>query len=157
MGGVKGTRYLLPIDFCNIRTQKMLSSKCEKVIKNNFRILKTPHVYLLTILKASVKFQKYRTKTVGGVKETRYLLKIRNHAPHATHHVPCTTRHGKPKTVSLHFSSKRRGTIIKFPSLFVFLSYRKNSIGTQKLVPISHFPSIFVFLSYRKNSVGSQK
>ena len=22
-GGVKGTRYLLPIDFCNIRTQKM--------------------------------------------------------------------------------------------------------------------------------------
>ena len=23
VGGVKGTRYLLPIDFCNIRTQKM--------------------------------------------------------------------------------------------------------------------------------------
>ena len=30
VGGVKGTRYLLPIDFCNIRTQKMSSSKCVK-------------------------------------------------------------------------------------------------------------------------------
>ena len=32
------------------------------------------------------------------------------HAPHTTHHAPRTTPHGKPKTVSLHFSSKRRGT-----------------------------------------------
>ena len=71
VGGVKGTEYLLLIDFCNIRTQKM---------------------------------SKDRTKTVGGVKGTRYLLKIRNQVPHAT-------RHGKPKTVSLCFSSKRWGTI----------------------------------------------
>ena len=41
---------------------------------------------------------------MGGVKGTRYLLKIRNQAPRTTHH-------GKPKTVSLHFSSERRGTI----------------------------------------------
>ena len=27
VGGVKGTRYLLPIDFCNIRNKKCLSSK----------------------------------------------------------------------------------------------------------------------------------
>ena len=40
---------------------------------------------------------------MGGVKGTKYLLKIRNHAPRATHH-------GKPKTVSLRFSSKRWGT-----------------------------------------------
>ena len=43
-GGVKGTRYLLPIDFCNIRTKKCLSSKCLKSNKkNNFRIPKKPH------------------------------------------------------------------------------------------------------------------
>ena len=39
-------------------------------------ILKTPHAYLQAILKAHVKFQKDRIKTVGGVKKTRYLLPI---------------------------------------------------------------------------------
>ena len=42
---------------------------------------KISRALLQTILKAHVKFQKDRTKTVGGVKGTRYLLKIRNHAP----------------------------------------------------------------------------
>ena len=60
----------------------------KKVIKNNFRILKKTHAYLQTILKAPVRFQKDRTKTVGGVTGTRYLQKIRNHAPRATHHTP---------------------------------------------------------------------
>ena len=78
------------------------------VIKNNFRILKKPHAYLQTILKTPVKFQKDRTKTVGGVKGTKYLLKIQNHSPRTTHH-------RKPKTVSLRFSSKRRGTIKTYP------------------------------------------
>ena len=73
------------------------------MIKNYFRILKKTHAYLQTILKTPVKFQKDWTETVGGVKGTKYLLKTRNHAPRAT-------PHGKPKTVSLHFSSKRRGT-----------------------------------------------
>ena len=36
------------------------------VIKNNFRILKKPHAYLQTILKAPVKFQKDWLKTVAG-------------------------------------------------------------------------------------------
>ena len=81
VGGVKGTRYLLPIDFCNIRTQKM---SVKNVIKNYFRILKKPHADLQTILKIPVKFQKDQTKTVGGVKGTKYLLKIRNHAPRKT-------------------------------------------------------------------------
>ena len=55
---------------------------------------------------------------MGGVKGTKYPLKTRNHAPRTTpyaprttRHAPRTTPHGKPKTVSLHFSSKRRGTI----------------------------------------------
>ena len=30
VGGVKGTRYLLTIDFCNIRTQKMPTLKMRK-------------------------------------------------------------------------------------------------------------------------------
>ena len=67
VGGVKGTRYLLPIHFCSIRTQKM-SKFAEKVIKNYFRILKKPHAYLQAILKAQ--FQNDRPKTVGGVKGT---------------------------------------------------------------------------------------
>ena len=46
------------------------------VIKNYFRILKEPHAYFKAILKAHVKFQKDRPKTVGGVKVTRYLLPI---------------------------------------------------------------------------------
>ena len=75
VGGVKGTRYLLPIHFCSVKTQKMSKLKMQKkVIKNNFRILKKPHAYLQAILKAHVKFQKDRPKTVGGVKGTRYLL-----------------------------------------------------------------------------------
>ena len=84
VGGVKGTRYLLPIDFCNIRTKKMSVKNAEKVIKNYFRILKKPHAHLQTILKTPVKFQKDRTKTVGGVKGTKHLLKTWNHAPRKT-------------------------------------------------------------------------
>ena len=73
------------------------------MIKNNFRILKKPHANLQTIAKAPVKFQKDWPKTVGGVEGTRYLLKIWNHALRTTHY-------RKPKTMSLRFSSKRRGT-----------------------------------------------
>ena len=54
------------------------------MITNYFRILKKPHAPLQTILKTPVKFQKDRTKTVGGVKGTKYLLKTRNHAPRPT-------------------------------------------------------------------------
>ena len=45
-------------------------------MKNYFRIVKKPHAYLQAILKAHVKFQKDRPKTVGEVKGTRYLLPI---------------------------------------------------------------------------------
>ena len=68
------TRYLLPIDFCNIRTQK-----CVKSDINYFRILKKPHAYLQAILKAHVKFQKDPPKTVGGVKGTRYMYLLPIH------------------------------------------------------------------------------
>ena len=47
------------------------------VIKYNFRVLKKTHAYFMTILKAPVKFQKDRLKTVVGVTGTRYLLPIR--------------------------------------------------------------------------------
>ena len=47
------------------------------MIKNNFKILKKPHAYLQTILKAPVKFQKDRLKTVVGVTLSSYLLPIR--------------------------------------------------------------------------------
>ena len=77
MGEVKGTRYLLPIHFCNIRIQKMSKLKMrKKVIRNYFRILKKLLAYLQAILKAHVKFQKNWPNTVGGVKGTRYLLPI---------------------------------------------------------------------------------
>ena len=46
------------------------------MVKNYFRIQKKPHAYLQAIVKALVKFQKDRTKTVGGVKGTRYLHPI---------------------------------------------------------------------------------
>ena len=96
MGGLKGARYLHPIDFCNIRTQKMSKFKmCKKWKKNNFMILKKTHTHLQTILKTPVKFQKDGTKTVGGVKGTKYLLKIRNHAPRTTHHAPRPTENQK--------------------------------------------------------------
>ena len=70
------TRYLLPIRFCSIRTQKMSKLKCGKSDKNYFRTLKKPHAYVQAILKAHVKFQKDWPKTMGGVKGTRYLLLI---------------------------------------------------------------------------------
>ena len=91
------------------------------MIKNYFRILKKPHAYLHTILKTPVKFQKDWTETVGGVKGTKYPLKTRNHAPRTTRHAPRATPHGKPKTVSLHFSSKRRGTTNNPPKKCLFL------------------------------------
>ena len=65
------------------------------MLKNYFRILKKPHANLQTILKTPVKFQKDRTKTVGGVKGTKYLLKTRNHAPRTTRHAPRTTENQK--------------------------------------------------------------
>ena len=65
------------------------------MIKNYFRILKKTHANLQTILKTPVKFQKDRTKTVGGFKGTKYLLKTRNHAPRATHHAPRPTENQK--------------------------------------------------------------
>ena len=61
---------------CEISSTYSRAKNAEKVIKNTFRIMKIPHAYLQTILKASVKFQKDWPKTVGGVEGTRYLLPI---------------------------------------------------------------------------------
>ena len=66
------------------------------MIKNYFRILKKTHAHLQTILKTPVKFQKDRTKTVGGVKGTKYLPKTRNHAPRTTRQAPRKTKNSVP-------------------------------------------------------------
>ena len=58
----------------NTKTSKLKMQ--EKVIENNFRILKKQYAYLQTILKACVKFQKDRPENVGGVVHTRYILPI---------------------------------------------------------------------------------
>ena len=67
------------------------------MIKNNFRILKKTHANFQTIAKAPVKFQKDWPKSVGGVEGTRYLLKIRNHAPRITHYALRTTHYALRK------------------------------------------------------------
>ena len=65
---------ICPSNFFEVGGIKMSVKNAEKVIKIYFRILKKPHAYLQAILKAPVKFQKDRPKTVGGVKGIRYLL-----------------------------------------------------------------------------------
>ena len=90
--------------------EKWLSSTCEKVTKYNLRIKSKPHACLQTMTKTPLKFPKNRYKTVGGVAPTRYPLSIRSCA----HKVPTSIggrEDEEPKTKSLRFSSKRRGTI----------------------------------------------
>ena len=77
VGGVVRTRYIHPIYFCSIRAQKKSKLKMKKKCdKNNFRILKKQYIYLQTILKAPVKFEKDWPKTVGGVAGRSYILPI---------------------------------------------------------------------------------
>ena len=51
--------------------EKSLLKIRKNCCKNNFRILEKPRAYLQAILKAPVKFQKDRLKTVGGVARTK--------------------------------------------------------------------------------------
>ena len=114
------------------------------MIKNYFRILKKPHAYLQTILNTSVKFQKDRTETVGGVKGTKYLLKTRNHAPRTTHHAPRATHHA-PRTThhaprATHHAPRTthhapRKTKNSVPPLFF------EKAGDKKNVPSDRSPS----------------
>ena len=41
-------------------------------------------------------------------------------------------------THNIHFNDKIRKCSLKYPLIFVFLSYRKNFLGTQKQFRISH-------------------
>ena len=63
------------------------------------------------MVKTSVKFQKNWNKTVGGVACTRYIL-LKGDG--RTEGQTDGRNDGKPKTMSLRFSSKRRGTIKMF-------------------------------------------
>ena len=64
------------------------------------------------MVKTSVKFQKNRSKTVGGVAHTRYILYrgTEGRKDRRTDGQTDGRNDGKPKTMSLRFSSKRRGT-----------------------------------------------
>ena len=64
------------------------------------------------MMKTSVKFQKNRNKTEGGVAHTRYILLYGDgRTDGQTHGRTDGWMDGKPKNLSLRFSSKRRGTI----------------------------------------------
>ena len=62
------------------------------------------------MVKTSVKFQKNQNKTVGGVAHTRYILLKGDGRMDIR-------KDGKSKTMSLRFSSKKRGTINSFAVL----------------------------------------
>ena len=73
------------------------------------------------MVKTSVKFQKNRSKTVGGVAHTTYILyrgdgktegQTDGRTDGQTDGQTDVRNDGKPKTMSLRFSSKRRGTTI---------------------------------------------
>ena len=54
-----------------------------KLIKINLSIISTPHAYLQSLVMTSVKFQKNRNETVGGVAHTRNPLSIHFHCQNA--------------------------------------------------------------------------
>ena len=74
VGGVAPTRHPLSIHIVIDNAEKWLSSTCEKVTKNNLRIIFKSHAYLQTMTKTPEKFLKNRYKTVEGVAPTKYLL-----------------------------------------------------------------------------------
>ena len=73
-------------------------------------ILKKAHANLQTIAKAPVKFQKDWPKPVGGVEGTRYLLKIRNHAPRTTHHALRKAENNVPPLFFEKAGDKKQGS-----------------------------------------------
>ena len=75
--------------------------------KINLRIISKPHAHLQSMMTTSLKFQKNRNKTVGGVAHTRYI----QYSYRGTKGRKDRRNDGKSKTMSLRFSSKRRGTI----------------------------------------------
>ena len=77
VGGVAHTRYPVSIHFHCQNDRKMTKFKLRtKVIKINLSIISKPHAYLQSLVKAYVKFQNNRNKTLGGVAHTRYPLSI---------------------------------------------------------------------------------
>ena len=84
VGGVAHTRHPLSIHFHCQNTRKTTKFNMQKkVSKINLRIISKPHAHLQNIIKTSVKFQKNRNKTVGGVTHTRYPLSIHFHYQNA--------------------------------------------------------------------------
>ena len=66
------TVHSLSLSKCQKKMTKFILQK--KVSKINLRIISKSHAYFQSMFKTSVKFQKNRNKTVGGVAYTRYIL-----------------------------------------------------------------------------------
>ena len=104
VGGVAHTRYPLYIHFHCQNARKMTKYKIakkksekKKKKKKNLRIISKPHAYLQSMVKTSINSEKNRRSCARKV------------------HTPIVGRKdrrndGKPKTMSLRFSSKRRMT-----------------------------------------------
>ena len=89
------------------------------------------------MIKTPVKFQKDRSKTVGGVALTRYLLQTRNHAPRITHHAPRKAEYYVP---SLFFFFRKGGGQQQFkthghPLGFTQHHWNTGANGNQQLIP----------------------
>ena len=70
LGTISNTKLLAGLN----RFYMAITSNCEKSVKNNLKIISKLHAHLQSMFKTSVKFQKKRNKTVGGVAYTRYIL-----------------------------------------------------------------------------------
>ena len=67
VGGVAHTRYPLSIHFHCQNARKITKFKWRKNVN-------VPYAHFQSMVKTSVKFQRNRDKTVGGVAHTRYIL-----------------------------------------------------------------------------------
>ena len=72
VGGVAPTMYLLSIHIVIDNVPKMAKFNLRKK-RQKMRIISKPHVYLQTMTKTPVKFQKNWYKTVEGVAPARYV------------------------------------------------------------------------------------
>ena len=84
VGGVAHTRYPLSIQLHCQNARKTTKFKLQKnVSKIILRIISKQHAHLQSMVKISVKFQRNRNKTVGGVAHTKYRLSIQFHCQNA--------------------------------------------------------------------------
>ena len=119
VGGVAHTRYLLSIHFDSKNAEKMTKFNLrKKVTKNNLRTISKPHAYLSDHDKNICEVSKESAQncrrscahkvptTLGGRKDGKTDGRTDGRTERTE-----GRKDGMPKTMSLRFSSKRRGTI----------------------------------------------